>query len=84
MTDTKIDLTAAIEAVASYDGYGQLHAQAAVERALPHLLAQIREGIAAEIHYYADSVYDLIDSSNGAQLAFERIEDIARNYGGTK
>lgn len=38
----------------------------------------LRQQIASEVRDYADSVYDLIDSPNGARLAFKEIDRIIR------
>lgn len=40
--------------------------------------AQIREQIAADIESYVDAVQDLVDTQNGARLAFIEIVRIAR------
>lgn len=40
--------------------------------------AELRAAIAREVEDYADAVADLIDTPNGARLAFEEIVRIVR------
>lgn len=48
----------------------------------PLIAQQAREQAAQEIEAYADATWDLVDSNNGARLAFEEIARITR--GGTR
>ena len=52
-------------------------ARAAILAALP----AITGGVADAVEDYADAVIDLIDSQNGARLAFEKISYDLRNFG---
>ena len=57
-----------------------IHEQALsfVTAAAPLIEAAIRAQVAAEVALYADATWDLIDSPNGARLAFEMVDSIIR------
>jgi hypothetical protein len=49
-----------------------------VRAATPFIIEALREQIAQQIESYADAAHDLIDSPNGARLAFAEVARIAR------
>ena len=50
-----------------------------VESNAPAVEAQVRAQVAAQIEDYTDAVLDLVDTQNGARLAFIEIIRIARD-----